>query len=72
MQSLKDQKSSVEEEINRTAHEVARDLGLELGKTIKLEWHRYVIFGKVMSILAQVCQCWHRYINVCTGMSVLA
>ncbi|GAX83908.1 hypothetical protein CEUSTIGMA_g11332.t1 [Chlamydomonas eustigma] len=41
LKSLKDQKSGVEEEVDRIAFEVAKDLGLELGKTIKLEWHRF-------------------------------
>ena len=39
-QTLKSQKKQIEAEVDRLASEAARDLGLELGKTLKLEWHK--------------------------------
>lgn len=41
-QSLRADKDAVEDEIASLAHAAARDLGLVVDKTIKLEWHRCV------------------------------
>ena len=40
LQGLKLQKTEIEGQVDRLASEAARDLGLELGKTLKLEWHK--------------------------------
>lgn len=40
LQALKFQKTQIESEVDRLASEAARELGLELGKTLKLEWHK--------------------------------
>eukprot|EP00798_Chlamydomonas_sp_ICE-L_P022047 gene22047-29111_t len=40
LQKLRDEKEEVEAEVDRVANSVARDLGLEMNKTIKLEWHK--------------------------------
>ena len=39
-QALKSEKEGIEAEIEGLAAKAAKDLGLELGKTIKLEWHK--------------------------------
>jgi len=39
-QALRDEKDEVEADINRLAAAAAKDLGLVLDKTIKLEWHK--------------------------------
>ena len=39
-QALKKQKVKMEGELDALAQVAAKDLGLELGKTIKLEWHK--------------------------------
>ncbi|KAG1666042.1 hypothetical protein FOA52_006916 [Chlamydomonas sp. UWO 241] len=41
LDDLKASKEGIESEVDSIAHTAARDLGLELGKTIKLEWHKY-------------------------------
>ena len=40
IQELRDEKDEVEADINRLAYAAAKDLGLVLDKTIKLEWHK--------------------------------
>jgi hypothetical protein len=40
LQSLRDDKDAVESEIASLAAAAAKDLGLILDKTIKLEWHK--------------------------------
>lgn len=39
-QALRDEKDEVEADINRLAAAAAKDLGLVLDKTLKLEWHK--------------------------------
>lgn len=40
LQALRDDKDAVESEIASLAAAAAKDLGLILDKTIKLEWHK--------------------------------
>ena len=47
MQRLREEKDEVEAEIDRVAYTAAKDLGLELNKSIKLEWHKCVGGGQV-------------------------
>lgn len=39
-QELRDEKEEIEAEISKLAASAAKDLGLVLDKTIKLEWHK--------------------------------
>ena len=41
LKALKSEKAEVEKEVESLAISAARDLGLEFGKTLKLEWHRH-------------------------------
>ncbi|KAI8470492.1 MAG: DNA mismatch repair protein [Monoraphidium minutum] len=40
LQAMRDSKDAVEDEIQRIAQAAAKDLGLVLDKTVKLEWHK--------------------------------
>lgn len=41
LKSLKSEKVKVENKVESLAKSAAKDLGLELGKTLKLEWHKH-------------------------------
>lgn len=40
VQGLRDEKDAIEGEISKLAGAAAKDLGLVLDKTVKLEWHK--------------------------------
>jgi DNA mismatch repair protein MSH2 len=40
LQALRDEKDAVDRQINKLASAAAKDLGLVMDKTLKLEWHK--------------------------------